>query len=62
LIDETSKHLEQRKGKRIDYDYLDFHTQYKKHGGAGIDQFIANNLKNLYLNKIGLYNEKASYS
>ena len=63
LIDETAKYLEQRKGgKRIDYDYFDFHTQYKKNGGAAIDQFIGNNLKNLYLNKIGLFNEKASYN
>jgi hypothetical protein len=27
LIDDTSKYLEQRKGgKKIDYDYFDFHT------------------------------------
>jgi hypothetical protein len=59
LVEDTAKHLDQRKkGKKIDYDYFDFHSQYKKLGGAGIDNFINTQVKNLYLTNINLFSEK----
>ena len=36
-------------GMKIDYDYFDFHSQYKKGGGAAMDQYVNEQLKNLYL-------------
>ncbi len=50
----------QKRNKRIDYDYFDFHFNYKKGGIALLDTYINDMLRNLYLRDIGMYQEKFS--
>ena len=51
LLDDSAPVLAKRggTGMKIDYDYFDFHSQYKKAGGAAMDQYVNEQLKNLYL-------------
>ena len=49
--------------KRIDYDYFDFHYHLKKGGGTTmLDTYINDQLKNLYLNSMGVYAEYTNFS
>lgn len=54
LLEDSAPILEKKGGvgMKIDYDYFDFHSQYKKAGGAAMDQFVNEQLKNLYLDQI----------
>lgn len=62
LIDDASQALPKRlPGKRVDFEYFDFHAQYKKCGSSALmDTYINDQVKNLYLNSIGLYSEKTT--
>ncbi len=42
---------------KIDYDYFDFHSQYKRGGGAAMDQYVNDQLKNLYMGQIQYFHE-----
>jgi hypothetical protein len=63
LINDSALVMEKRTGKRIDYDYFDFHQNLKKSGGTALmDSYINEQLKVMYLGNIGVYQEKTSES
>lgn len=47
-----------QKGKRVDYDYFDFHYNCKKGGFSLLDTYINDMIRGLYLRDIGMYCEK----
>ena len=62
LLEETTPILSKR-GKRIDYDYFDFHYEYKRGGGTvHLETYINEQLRNLYLRDIGLFQENAAFN
>jgi hypothetical protein len=47
----------------VDYDYFDFHHNYKKGSGtANLDSYVNDQLKNLYLTGIGMYSDKSTFT
>ncbi len=58
LREETQEHF-QKEGKRLDYEYFDFHQNCKK-GTALLDTFINDILKSQYLRDMGVFCEKHS--
>lgn len=58
LREDTAQYF-QKQGKKIDYEYFDFHQNCKK-GTALLDAFINDILKVSYLRDMGLFSEKHS--
>jgi hypothetical protein len=61
LLELTAPLLSKRGENTVEYDYFDFHYHLKKGGGTTntLDQYINEQVKNLYLNNIGVYQEKS---
>ena len=63
LIEDTAAGLTKSGSKKVEYDNFDFHKNIKRTGDTGIlDNYVNVQLNVMYLNSIGIYQEKSSLS
>ena len=61
LIQDTENNVLQKREKRINYEYFDFHANCKKGSFALLDQYIGESLKSKYAREISFFKESVKY-